>query len=134
MLDKYRSGRTERISEEAPVLILDTISTTYNPGGASNVAMNLKNIGVKVSLWGRIGYDDDGRTLKWMLEEENIDFRYDCKGRTIVKERIISNNQQLLRIDDDCIDFLEDKTMTDEIMKNIPRHDLIILSDYGKGF
>ena len=73
MLDKYLWGRTDRISPEAPVPIVDVNQIDYRPGGAANVALNLSTLGCKVIVVGLIGSDPDGDNLLEQLNNYNID-------------------------------------------------------------
>ena len=73
MLDKYLWGRTNRISPEAPVPIVDVRNIDYRPGGAANVALNLSALGCNVIIIGIIGSDSDGKNLLNLLKNYNID-------------------------------------------------------------
>ena len=72
MLDNYLWGDVKRMSPEAPVPIVDIHESSSNPGGAANVASNLKSLGAKVSLAGAIGDDRDGNTLMELLKAKGI--------------------------------------------------------------
>ena len=136
MLDQYWHGATSRISPEAPVPIVNVESMDYRPGGACNVAMNLAALGCKVKLLGIKGNDTAGDTLVRILAQEGIEnFSISsdhCK--TIKKLRVISRNQQLIRLDleQDLYDCKHDELETsfNKLLDNI---DIVILSDYCKG-
>lgn len=139
MLDSYIYGSTDRISNEAPVVIVDVNKRVMSPGGAANVAVNISNLGAKCSLIGRIGYDDNGKKLTELLLKKNIDFTpVSVVGHnTITKTRVISKHQQLLRFDEECIDDLCEgyaNSVLALIKNTISHYDIVVISDYGKGF
>src|SRR5690625_4974567 len=72
MLDKYMQGQVRRVSPEAPVPVVQLEEEKLMLGGAGNVALNLKRLGITVSLFGLIGDDSDGLIIKNKLEEEKI--------------------------------------------------------------
>ena len=102
MLDKYLWGRTNRISPEAPVPIVDINKIDYRPGGAANVALNLSALGCNVIIIGIIGSDSDGKNLLNLLKKYNIDCSkivISDNRYTTVKTRIMSQDQQVVRAD-----------------------------------
>src|SRR5882724_9328940 len=102
MLDTYWWGHVERISPEAPVPIVSLDKKEYRIGGAGNVALNLVSLGASVTAFSVIGDDDDGALLKKLLDNNNIDTAYlqnSTDRITTSKARIISRNQQMLRLD-----------------------------------
>ena len=104
MLDSYFFGNVERISPEAPVPIVDIINKENKLGGAANVASNIKNIGGTPILCSIIGKDSTGEILLSLLKEQNISTNYIYKSInriTTNKTRIIGNNHQILRIDEE---------------------------------
>ena len=136
MLDKYSHGNMNRISPEAPVPIVDINKVTFKPGGASNVAKNLSALGMNVTLLGITGDDPELKELIKVLRHTDIKFDpvKDITIRTTLKQRIIANDQHLMRLDH------EDKNkscMHKELYKKITKYmkgtDIIILSDYDKG-
>ena len=136
MLDQYWFGNVNRISPEAPVPVAKIHTTELRPGGAANVAKNIASIGGKVTLLSVVGNDDAADKLAEVLNHNNIDFdlHRDNTIDTIVKLRVIAQNQQLIRIDFEkqpshevLLDIL------DKYTKMIAEHDIVILSDYGKG-
>ena len=136
ILDEYIFGSVQRISPEAPVPILNHSESEFRLGGAANVAANAAAFGVDVSLLGICGTDDSAEILISKLEEENIDpimIRAD-QGKTILKKRMIADNQQLFRIDGE-VKF--DKGAADSarslFKKVCKNYDLVVFSDYGKG-
>ncbi|MBF0385596.1 MAG: D-glycero-beta-D-manno-heptose-7-phosphate kinase, partial [Candidatus Omnitrophica bacterium] len=140
MLDRYIQGSVTRISPEAPVPIVLEDRSFYLPGGASNVANNLKSLGVKVSQIGRIGNDLEGGLLKRELKRKGIDISgvfIDNKAPTITKTRVIAQQQQIVRIDRERTAQKPDQKLLEKIFSmiesEIDLYDAVIISDYGKG-
>ena len=145
-LDEMVYGRTERISREAPVLILEHYDTKKILGAASNAAHNVSTLNLgKVGAIGVYGDDYYGKKLLEILEEKNIDTTYmvmDKTRKTTTKTRISGScnqsiTQQIVRIDRQTKAPLsaeiEAKVM-ENIKKAIPNYDGVILSDYQIGF
>ena len=102
MLDTYWWGNVERISPEAPVPVVSLDKKEYRIGGAGNVALNLSCLLAKVDILSVIGTDDDGHTLRTLLETNAISTQYLLASDnriTTSKTRIISRNQQMMRLD-----------------------------------
>lgn len=139
LLDIYIQGDTSRVSPEAPVPVVNFRSKEYFLGGAGNVANNLKSLGANVSLIGRIGKDSYGLKVEKLCFDLgiNISNLFSEKNlRTITKKRIISNGQQIVRIDNedtDEISKLNQLNILDQIIKNKEDIGFILLSDYNKG-
>lgn len=139
LLDVYTKGKVERISPEAPVPILHVHSFERLPGGAGNVALNLKALGAEVSLFGRVGKDEAGRELLALLMEKGIDVQGVVIGKgvpTSVKNRFIAGGQQLIRTDYEVIQPLfpeEEGMILDALYKKLDEVDIVAISDYGKG-
>ncbi|MCA1799031.1 MAG: bifunctional D-glycero-beta-D-manno-heptose-7-phosphate kinase/D-glycero-beta-D-manno-heptose 1-phosphate adenylyltransferase HldE [Xanthomonadaceae bacterium] len=136
MLDRYWYGQTARISPEAPVPVVRVGAAEERPGGAGNVAVNLTALGVQATLVALVGADDAGRSLSAAIERAGVtaDLVSVDGWQTITKLRVISRNQQLIRLD------FEDPVaagLTVGIGERAAGHaadaDLVILSDYGKG-
>jgi len=139
MLDSYVYGDTNRISGEAPVLIVDVKKRHWSPGGAANVAVNIASLGAKCTLIGKICYDENGQTLYDLLRESKIDFKpvRVIGYNTTTKTRIVSKHQQLLRFDEEDIEELSSyfsEEVFQDVEEEITNYDIIIISDYGKGF
>lgn len=134
MLDHYISGDVARISPEAPVPVLCVKSDKYVLGGAGNVAMNLRGLGVCVKIFGRIGDDEAGEQVLKLCENAGIDFSGIFKsGTTTVKTRVLGDGrQQIVRIDREEISSPKSDEET-KILENIRGVHAVILSDYGKG-
>src|SRR2546423_7409307 len=102
MLDEFVWGKVGRISPEAPVPVVQVSGESFYPGGAANVARNLREFTEYVAVIGLIGRDRSGEQLRQLLSEQNIDtsacpWSSDCP--TIVKTRIIALHQQVVRVD-----------------------------------
>ena len=137
MLDKYLSGSIDRISPEAPVPVLNPSSEEIRLGGAANVALNLSSLGVKTTLLGVTGKDDDSEKIIDLLKLNKI--RFSLRRSvvpTISKTRLLSSQQQLLRIDEEE-KFLDAdwKASLGKFLKlvNQENNKVFVLSDYGKG-
>jgi len=141
MLDKYLFGTAERISPEAPVPVVDVHHATARPGGAANVAMNIKAMGATPYLFSVIGNDHDGLLLQDLLEEAEISCKYVHKADeriTTSKMRIMAKQHQMLRIDHELTDALSDETAAqfdNQLMRFLrtQKPDVVILEDYDKG-
>jgi len=136
MLDRYWHGDTNRISPEAPVPVVHVGNSEERPGGAGNVALNIAALGGQVTLMGLTGDDEPGRVLERRLREFSVDCRFEQLESfpTITKLRVISRHQQLIRMDfEDGFPGVDLSDMLSEYENLLPSHDLVVLSDYGKG-
>lgn len=136
MLDRYWTGGTGRISPEAPVPVVNINDTEDRPGGAANVAINAASLGANVSLIGLCGKDENAQILRQKLESFDIDCRFfPVEGMdTITKLRVMSRNQQLLRMDFEKSFADVNKSDLDAAFEQaVQSADLVILSDYNKG-
>ncbi len=136
MLDRYWTGKVNRISPEAPVPVVDITQTFDKPGGAANVAKNLADFGMDVTLLGLIGDDDTSASLKSLISSSNIAFHpiIDSEIRTTLKLRVIDQNQQLLRIDHEDANISKKiGSSYDKIKELLQNCDGIVISDYNKG-
>jgi rfaE bifunctional protein kinase chain/domain len=140
LLDSYTIGKARRISPEAPVAVLQVQHEEHRPGGAGNVMLNLISMGAQVVAMGRVGYDKTGEILIKNLEIENIitsGIVYQKDFPTPVKNRIIADNQQIVRVDHEKVmpipQYLEDEVITSlpELLNGVQ---VVAISDYGKGF
>lgn len=137
ILDKYYHGTVTRISPEAPVpVVLKQFEKTV-PGGAANVANNLKKLGCKVLLTGIVGNDNNGWLLSSILKKENIDTRVVMGDNpTVTKIRIIGEHQQICRLDvekDNPLSKKIKKELEESLVKQIKGQQLVVISDYDKG-
>ncbi|MEG0278258.1 MAG: bifunctional D-glycero-beta-D-manno-heptose-7-phosphate kinase/D-glycero-beta-D-manno-heptose 1-phosphate adenylyltransferase HldE [Morganella sp. (in: enterobacteria)] len=136
MLDRYWHGPTSRISPEAPVPVVKVTEIEERPGGAANVAMNIASLGANSRLVGLTGIDDAARALTERLNEVNV--RCDFVGLpthpTITKLRVLSRNQQLLRLDfEEGFADVDPQPMLERIEQALPHIGALVLSDYAKG-
>lgn len=136
MLDRYWFGNVDRVSPEAPVPVLAVKSEESRAGGAANVAHNLLALGAQSNLLSVVGNDEAGREIEKIIAGygAKTTLKIDESIKTIVKLRMIAQNQQLLRAD-------FDETPSEEILSQclddyreaIKDNDVVVLSDYGKG-
>lgn len=136
MLDRYWYGPTSRISPEAPVPVVKVDQIEERPGGAANVAMNIAALGAGVRLVGLTGMDDAAARLNQLLHKAGVycDFVGMSAYPTITKLRVLSRNQQLLRLDFEQ-DFgnSEAQPLLDRIEQQLAHTGVLVLSDYAKG-
>lgn len=139
MLDEYVWGDVERISPEAPVQVVSVSREDVTLGGAGNVINNLVALGAQVSVVGVLGKDAHGRTLIEHLRKIGADtggLVQTSDRITIRKTRIISDNQQVLRIDRESTHSIPTRLrnrLLKEAKSRLPGADAVIISDYGKG-
>ncbi|CNE47904.1 bifunctional D-glycero-beta-D-manno-heptose-7-phosphate kinase/D-glycero-beta-D-manno-heptose 1-phosphate adenylyltransferase HldE [Yersinia nurmii] len=136
MLDRYWYGPTSRISPEAPVPVVKVDTIEERPGGAANVAMNIASLGAASQLVGLTGIDDAARALTSKLNEVNVrcDFVSLPTHPTITKLRVLSRNQQLIRLDfEEGFEGVDPQPMFDRIQQALPHIGALVLSDYAKG-
>ncbi len=136
MIDWYLHGESSRISPEAPVPVVNFKESKFQLGGAANVANNLRHLEIEPFLIGAVGKDHFGSLLKEHLKVEKIKFNLlsEKSFQTICKQRLMSSNQQLARIDyEQYFHASKLSNILNTFTKNIAKTDLIIVSDYGKG-
>lgn len=136
MLDRYWYGYTNKISPESPVPIVEIKKVIDCPGGAANVAMNIAAIGGRSRLIGLTGIDKEAQILKNQLIKYKVLWNSISihTYSTIVKLRVISRNQQLIRLDfEKKIDNLDTTQLLDQVELHLLRHKVLVLSDYLKG-
>ena len=136
MLDSFYHGKASRISPEAPVPIVNVERMEDVPGGAANVAMNIASLGATCRIGGITGQDRAANTLKTRLNAVGVDcaFHQTPDNDTIVKQRVISNNQQLLRMDfEQRFADHEWQNMAALIEPMMADTSVMVLSDYNKG-
>ena len=137
MLDEFVWGKVGRISPEAPVPVVEVTGETFFPGGAANVARNLREFVERVSVIGLIGKDRSGQQLRELLAERKIDIAdalEDEKFQTIVKTRIIARHQQVVRVDREKITRPSNAQISKVVAgvkKKLANVDAIIFEDYG---
>ena len=141
MLDSYILGKVDRISPEAPVPVVSVIKRETRLGGASNVALNVMSLGAEPILCTVIGNDSKGDEFIRLMEESRMDIsgiiRSDHR-MTTTKYRIIGNNNQMLRVDEETeeeLNLVEENELIKHIfgILNEGKTDIIIFEDYDKG-
>jgi rfaE bifunctional protein kinase chain/domain len=141
MLDTYWWGNVERISPEAPVPVVTVDRKEYRIGGAGNVALNLASLGTPVYVFSVVGDDDDGQILTSLLNEKKIGTDYLLKSGSRIttnKMRVISRNQQMMRLDTETqlpLPANQEQKLIAEVERFIKEQSpaAIIFEDYNKG-
>jgi D-beta-D-heptose 7-phosphate kinase/D-beta-D-heptose 1-phosphate adenosyltransferase len=144
MLDRYVWGDAARISQEAPVILLQADRREERLGGASSVATMLRALGARVSLAGVVGDDDNGERIRRLVQEEGIDdeaLLVDPDRPSTVKERYIGraqhrHPQQMIRVDYEMrtpLSSARENELNQAIARAIRRADIVLVSDYDKG-
>ncbi|MCX7886599.1 MAG: D-glycero-beta-D-manno-heptose-7-phosphate kinase [Verrucomicrobiae bacterium] len=139
MLDQFIWGKVTRISPEAPVPVVEVQRESYFPGGAANVARNLRALGARVSVLGVIGSDQSGQTLRELLAEGGIDtsgLLTDVRRPTTVKTRVVAHHQQVVRFDREQTAPLlseQEDALARCYVRALQEADAVIFEDYGKG-
>lgn len=140
MLDVYTFGTVKRISPEAPVPVLRVSHDRQQPGGAGNTVLNLVSLGMRVIPVGRVGCDAGGNAFRELISRESVTTRWivtDSEFQTPTKNRMIADNQQIVRIDYETPTPLS-KEIEEQVVKELPLIlkdvSVIAISDYAKGF
>jgi D-beta-D-heptose 7-phosphate kinase/D-beta-D-heptose 1-phosphate adenosyltransferase len=144
MLDRYVWGDAERISQEAPVILLHADKREERLGGASSVATLLRALGARVALAGVVGADADGEHIRRRLLDLGIDDEavlVDPDRPSTVKERYIGraqqrHPQQMIRVDYEVrtqLSSSQEERLKHALTRQISRSDLVLISDYDKG-
>ena len=136
MLDRYLHGAASRISPEAPVPVVQVGNQEDRPGGAGNVALNIAALGSAATLIGVVGKDDNAQDLESRLTAAGVycEFLKSEDKPTITKLRVISQHQQLIRLDFE--EKFDEKDVADlqSLAKSLlPSAQVLVLSDYAKG-
>lgn len=143
-LDEFLTGQVERISREAPVLIIRHETTRQIPGGGANAVYNLAKLGAKVKVVGLVGKDSQGEVLRQIFESAGIDtsgMLVDPSRPTVTKTRIAGHarqsvTQQVVRVDrksDQLPDFEVQLQLAAQIREQLEGVDGVVCSDYGEG-
>jgi rfaE bifunctional protein kinase chain/domain len=141
MLDTYWWGHVERISPEAPVPVVSLDKREQRIGGAGNVALNLASLGARVATFSVIGNEDEGRILEELLQKNKIETGYLLKSNnriTTNKSRIISRNQQMMRLDSETTRDLsqeEEDLLLAQVRRFMDQEkpQVMLFEDYNKG-
>ena len=140
MLDEFIWGKVSRISPEAPVQVVNVTAESYYPGGAANVARNIREFTAHVSIIGSAGTDGYGTRLVQLLGQSGIETSgvvQDGSACTTVKSRIIARHQQVVRVDRERLQPLGAEVYTRvaaSLEQAVERADAVVISDYDKGF
>jgi len=139
ILDEYIRGDVERISPEAPVPVVWARDRKFVPGGAANVANNLRSLGAKVSLAGVVGSDGYRQVMLKELRNRGVEASAvieETGRKTTLKSRIFARHQQVVRVDWEDIEPIKRKTeekLERFIARNLRNYDAVVIEDYGKG-
>ena len=139
ILDEFIWGNVSRISPQAPVPVVWVDSENFMPGGASNVANNIRSLGGEVYLAGVVGDDSRAEVLQSLLRKKGVHTEgifVDKNRPTTQKTRVIAHHQQVVRIDREQLKPIPDSViqeMIGYIHDNLRLLDAIIIEDYGKG-
>ena len=138
-IDKYTQGEVHRISPEAPVPVIKVTKEWPKLGLGANVSDNLKSLGIKSTLCGIIGTDKNAKILEKMMKEQGLNREglvYTSTRSTILKERVITESQQICRIDYESTHPVHKET-TKKFLKKVESfledHQAVIIQDYNKG-
>lgn len=143
MVDHYVYGTVDRLSPEAPVPVLDEVEEKFFLGGAALVASNLSSLGAKVDLLCVCSNDSHFEIAKNLLRDASLNsdsILLDNSRKTTCKKRFVATSpyfQQLLRVDHETKDPISSKTLSaakEKIDQILPKVDLVVVSDYNKGF
>ncbi len=143
-LDEFLTGQVERLSREAPVLIIRHETTRQVPGGGANAVYNFAQLGAQVKAVGLIGVDDQGKALRSIFEAAGINTQgifLDSDRPTVTKTRISGHarqsvTQQIVRVDrksDELPDVALQLQLADYIRQQVSTVDAVVCSDYGDG-
>lgn len=139
MLDQFLWGKVSRISPEAPVPVVEVTRESFFPGGAANVARNLRALDAPCQLLGVVGEDNAGDELRELLDQQGIEtagLLVDAGRPTTLKTRIVAQRQQVVRFDREGTDTLSGEMVKrlleyfDEMLSHVSA---IIFEDYAKG-
>ena len=136
MLDRYWYGRAGRVSQEAPVPVVDIETSEDRPGGAANVALNLAALGIDVTLIGVVGDDEPARILRQKLTAANIRFEFVTvrDWPTILKIRVVSRRQQMLRMDFEKALEADVQVLLERAFRtHVATANIVVVEDYDKG-
>lgn len=136
MLDRYWFGDVNRISPEAPVPVAKIERMEERAGGAANVARNIAGLGGQATILSVVGDDEAASALTRLMQADGITtaFSRDPAIATTIKLRVVARQQQLIRLDfEDAPSHDALSTKLEAFARQVADHDVVILSDYGKG-
>lgn len=139
ILDEFIWGQVSRISPEAPIPVVWVKSESFVPGGACNVANNIRSLGGKADVIGVVGNEGRGRMLLDLLQQKGVGVSgilKDPTRPTTLKTRVVAHHQQVVRIDREEISPLSkdiQRRMIADVRKRLSRFDAVCVEDYGKG-
>ena len=135
MLDRYLFGGTSRISPEAPVPVVHVRQNDDRAGGAANVATNLSRLGIRTTLLGIVGDDDEAQALETAMQHCDVQCQFTTVAGwpTITKTRVQSRGQQLIRLDREEPVPSGSEALTQSLKEHLDAASAVVLSDYGKG-
>ena len=139
MLDSYIIGKVNRQSPEAPVPIVNVLKESKKLGGAANVIMNLKSLGLNPILCSVVGDDESGRNIIRLIEDNKLEMDgivVEPRRKTTVKKRVIVKKNHVLRIDDEITEPINRNTrnlLINKIISFTNESDILIFQDYDKG-
>jgi len=139
ILDEFIWGKVSRISPEAPIPVVEVSNESFMPGGAANVACNIRALGGEVTLVGLIGGDARGKTLSSLLKKKGVNINgliTTPERPTTLKTRIIAHQQQMVRVDKEIAEPINNKLLdkTLSVIKKLSKNvDAFLIEDYGKG-
>lgn len=139
MLDTYYEGDACRISPEAPVPVVKIEKKRNMLGGAGNVARNITALGSHCTIISLVGADYHAKIINSLLQDAHVEaiLLEDTERPTTVKSRIFARNQQMIRYDEEVIKTISapiKEKLLQKIEENLANFEVILLSDYGKGF
>jgi len=139
MLDQFLWGKVSRISPEAPVPVVEVTRESFFPGGAANVARNLRALGSAVSVLGVLGDDHAGKQLRELLEQQGVatdGLIVDPNRPTTLKTRIVAHHQQMVRFDREQCAVVPpqiERRVWEHFESSLPSVSAVIFEDYAKG-
>ena len=136
MVDRYWHGDAQRVSPEAPVPVVAVQGVEDRPGGAANIALNVASLGARCTLLGCVGQDAAGQALRRTLQAAGVvcDFVEVPDWPTILKVRIISRQQQVLRSDFEApLPETAAKALAAKLRSHLSGAQALVIGDYDKG-
>ena len=132
MIDIWCEGIMEKKSSEAQIKIYETNNTLYSLGGAGNLCLNLKALGVNFKFFSEVGKDQNGLKILKILKQKKINFLTDRKKKkTTSKMRLFLQKKQIFR--QDIEDVRINKNISNNLINNLQKKDIVVISDYNKG-